>query len=1022
MSQRVTSPVMVGRDEELGRLLAALEVAGRGTAASALLVAGEAGVGKTRLVDEFTERARRDGTFVLAGACLDVGDTAAPFAPVAEALRSLPAVMDPAELSEVLGGSAEQLARIVPALGQRPGHLPASDGALFEHVLGVLERLGGHGRVVLVAEDVHWAGRSTIELLNFLIGNLRGPVLMLLTCRDDEPSGRSPALRSFLAELDRGGRTERVRLGRLADPQVAELVAAITGGEPSRCLVDTVRSRSDGNPFFAEEVLAASADGLALPTELRNLVLVRMQALPTGSWHVLRAAAVAGRRVEHSLVAEVTGLAEPKLLAAMRQAVEHHVLTVDGAVYVFRHALGQEAVYADMLPAERSALHGRYAAALADRASQRDQASAEELAQLAHHWHAAGNWHEALLASIYASRAAQRATAYPEAYAHDQRALALWDLIPAAAATSPVDLTGLLQHAAQMASLAGHAERAVSLARRAVSSAGPAAEPLAAGSLRMQLAAYLWEAGDTAGALAELRQAAEAVPDDPPSTEAAGIEAQQGRLLMLRGCTREAAIHARRAVALARAVHADDAEASALGTLAAAAAARGRPDEAVDQLRRAARLAAGQSDIAGLLRLRQNLAATLWTSGRCADGADVAVAAAKVALEAGLRTQAGMLLANAGAALVRIGRWVEADRFLQMSADVVSPYTLGSTYHLLQRSLLRLWQGEVALARADLARILQSFPDLDPQLACPVYTQLAEVALWNDRPGEAREAVTTGLRAVEGNDDPAYVMPLCRAGLAAAAAEVRRPRIHRDHAGLSQSRRAADQLIETARATAAPADTKLTPVTEAELLTAEAEYARVTGGDATARWDEAATAWAELRYPFLRAYARWRQAELELMEGTRASASVLLAEAWHTAASLPAQQLRQEIEALAARARITLPSPQRPVAHWPEPGAGLALTSRELDVLRLLAAGRTNRQIGAELFISPRTAGVHVSHILAKLGLASRGEAAAAAHNLGLTKPAAPDADTVISAHTARQSPSPPTSGPPGRTPPGRYP
>jgi len=908
MSQRVTSPVMVGRDEELGRLLAALEAAGRGTAASALLVAGEAGVGKTRLVDEFTERARRDGTFVLAGACLDVGETAAPFAPVAEALRSLPAVMDPAELSEVLGGSAEQLARIVPALGQRSGHLPASDGALFEHVLGVLERLGGHGRVVLVAEDVHWAGRSTIELLNFLIGNLRGPVLILLTCRDDEPSGPNPALRLFLAELDRGGRTERVRLGRLADPQVAE----------------------------------------------------------------------------------VTGLAEPKLLAAMRQAVEHHVLTVDGAVYVFRHALGQEAVYADMLPAERSALHGKYAVALADRASQRDQASAEELGQLAHHWHAAGNWHEALLASIDASRAAQRATAYPEAYAHDQRALALWDLIPAAAATSLVDLTGLLQHAAQMASLAGHAERAVSLARCAVSSAGPAAEPLAAGSLRMQLAAYLWEAGDTAGALAELRQAAEAVPDDPPSTEAAGIEAQQGRLLMLRGCTREAAIHALRAVALARAVRADDAEASALGTLAAAAAARGRPDEAVDQLRRAARLAAGQSDIAGLLRLRQNLAATLWTSGRCADGADVAVAAAKVALEAGLRTQAGMLLANAGAALVRIGRWDEADRFLQMSADVVSPYTLGSTYHLLQRSLLRLWQGEVALARADLARILQNFPDLDPQLACPVYTQLAEVALWNDRPGEAREAVTTGLRSVEGNDDPAYVMPLCRAGLAAVAAEVRRPRIHRDHAGLSQSRRAADQLIETARATAAPADTKLTPVTEAELLTAEAEYARVTGGDATARWDEAATAWAELRYPFLRAYARWRQAELELMEGTRASASVLLAEAWRTAASLPAQQLRQEIEALAARARIMLPSPQRPVADWPGPGAGLGLTSRELDVLRLLAAGRTNRQIGAELFISPRTAGVHVSHILAKLGLASRGEAAAAAHDLGLTKPAAP--------------------------------
>jgi DNA-binding CsgD family transcriptional regulator len=325
-----------------------------------------------------------------------------------------------------------------------------------------------------------------------------------------------------------------------------------------------------------------------------------------------------------------------------------------------------------------------------------------------------------------------------------------------------------------------------------------------------------------------------------------------------------------------------------------------------------------------------------------------------------------------------------------MSADAVSPYTLGSTYHLLQRSLLRLWQGDVALARADLACILQNFPDLDPQLACPVYTQLAEMALWNDRPGEAREAITTGLRAVEGNDDPAYVMPLCRVGLAAVAAEVLRARIHRDHAGLSQSRQAAGRLIETARAIAAPPDTKLTPVTEAELLTAEAEYARITGGDAAARWDEAAAAWAELRYQFPQAYARWRQAELELTEGTRASASAVLAEAWHVAGSLPAQQLRQEIEALAARARITLPSPQPPVADGPEPGAGLGLTSRELDVLRLLAAGRTNRQIGAELFISPRTAGVHVSHILAKLGLASRGEAAAAAHSLSLTKPAAP--------------------------------
>ena len=753
--------------------------------------------------------------------------------------------------------------------------------------------------------------------------------------------------------------------------------------------MEAVRSRSDGNPFFAEELLAASADGLALPAELRDLVLARMQALPAAARPVLRAAAVAGRRVEHSLLAEVTGVAEPELVAALRRAVEQHVLTVDGEAYVFRHALGQEAVYAGMLPAERSALHAEFAAAIARRTGSRDEATAAELGQLAHHWHAAGHRNEELLAAIGAGRAAERAAAYPEAYAHDERALALWNQVPAAAAISPVGLDELLGHAARMASRAGYAGQAVSMARRMTASTAAGAGPLAAGSQRAQLAEYLWEAGDTPAALAELQRAADDLPDDPPSAEAAAIAALRGRLLMLRGRNREAARHAGRAVTLARALRAAGTEASALNTLAMTAAARGRVEEAAAQLERAARLAAGQSDVAGLLRSRQNLAAALWASGRFADGAEVALAAAEVAREAGLRTNAGMLLANAGAALVRAGQWAEAGRVLQMSGEIVSPSTLGGTYHLIQRSLLRLWQGDNAPARADLACVLDTFPDLDPQLAGPVYTQLAEAALWENRPGEARDAITAGLRAVAGNDDPAYVIPLCRAGLAAAAAAALQARTRRDPASLSQSRRDADHLIETARAIASPADTELTPVTEAELLTAEAEYARLStaGPEASAAalaWDQAAAAWARVCSPYPQGYARWRQAELELAGNARPSASAALAQAWRLAGSLPARRLTHEIEALAARARITLPDAGPPAKDSPELGAPLGLTSRELDVLRLLAVGRTNRQIGAELFISPRTVGVHVSHILAKLNAASRVEAAAAAHRLGL--------------------------------------
>jgi len=298
-------------------------------------------------------------------------------------------------------------------------------------------------------------------------------------------------------------------------------------------------------------------------------------------------------------------------------------------------------------------------------------------------------------------------------------------------------------------------------------------------------------------------------------------------------------------------------------------------------------------------------------------------------------------------------------------------------------------------ARADLARVLDNFPGLDPHLACPVYTQLAEAALWEKRPGDARHAITAGLRAVEGNDHPAYVIPLCRAGLAAAAAAAQQARARRDSVNLGQSKCEADHLIETARAITRRADTELTPVTEAELLTAEAEYARLgsagpQAGAAAPAWDRAAAAWARVCCPYPQGYARWRQAELELAGSARPAASAALAQARHLAGSLPARRLVQEIEALAARARITLPDAGPPAADSPEPGVPLGLTSRELDVLRLLAVGRTNRQIGAELFISPRTVGVHVSHILAKLGAASRVEAAAVAHSLDLTSPAAP--------------------------------
>src|SRR6266542_3503660 len=214
--RRVSCPVLVGRAAEVARLRAALERAAAGE--PAVVVAGEAGVGKTRLVAELLHDAADGGVVALTGGCLDVGDGVLAYAPLVEALRQLARVLEPGELERVLGG-----ARAAPA-------------RLFELLLGVLHRLAGRGPLLLVVEDLHWADQSTRDLLGFLVRNLRGGVALVATYRSDELHRRHP-LRPFLAELDRGGR--------------AELLAGILDEPAAPALVGEILARSEGNPFFA---------------------------------------------------------------------------------------------------------------------------------------------------------------------------------------------------------------------------------------------------------------------------------------------------------------------------------------------------------------------------------------------------------------------------------------------------------------------------------------------------------------------------------------------------------------------------------------------------------------------------------------------------------------------------------------------------------------------------------------------------------------------------------------------------
>lgn len=996
VARRVSSPVLVGRVAEVAQLRAALERAAAGQPAIEV-VAGEAGVGKTRLVAELLRHAGELGAVALTGGCLDVGEGVLAYAPVVEALRPLARNLDPGELERVLGAARAELARLVPELGQQAGGeqpaAPLAPTRLFELLLGVLHRLAERAPVLLVVEDLHWADRSTRDLLGFLVRNLRAGVALVLTYRSDELHRRHP-LRPFLAELDRSGRAERLELGRLGRRELAELLAGILDEPAAPALVGEILARSEGNPFFAEELLTAHLEGARLPLALRDLVLARVEALSEVAQRVLQVAAVAGTRVDHELLAAVVGQDAEQLVWLLREAVGHHMLAVDEAsgAYVFRHALVQEAIYDDLLPVQRGPLHAAYANALERRIEQRG-ASVVERGQLAYHWYAAHDQGQALLASVRAGQAAESAAALAEALGHYERALELWDQAPEAAARSPLDRGALLHRAAEVANLAGQYDHAIALGRTALDEVDAAAEPLRAGALLERLARYYWTADNSPRAMAAVERAVATIPASPPSPELARVLAAYGQHLMLASHHLDARAPCEEAVAVARQVGDRAVEGHALTTLGTSLGNLGHMEEGIAHLERGRRIAEELGNVDDLLRAYANLASILERSGRAADAVEVYLAGADRARQLGALGGFGTaLLPDAAVALLSLGRRDEAERVLAevLDLDLQSPaHWYGP---LRARATLRLRRGDLTGARADFKRILADSPaPLQPQDATPVHGGLAEVAMWEGRLPDARAAVADGLAVLATSDEPYWISELCRTGMAVEAALAERARARHQGAEELQARRLAAALIDLVRTATAAPEVVVTLGVKANLLAIEAEWSRVDGQSDPERWASSAQAWEALGYPWPAAYARWRQAEALLARGaSRDDAAAALAKAWTPAGEFGMHLLVVGLELLARRARIELPPPpggagpdgpaQRPATVADE----LGLTPREREVLALVADGRTNRQIAEALFISDKTASVHVSNILAKLGVANRGEAAAVAHRLRL--------------------------------------
>jgi DNA-binding CsgD family transcriptional regulator/tetratricopeptide (TPR) repeat protein len=984
MATRVASTRFVGRSAELAELCAALKGAGSGRPSLAL-VAGESGVGKTRLIGELSARARDHGGLVLSGDCVQLGEGELPYAPLISALRPLVRAGEPA-LDALSPVQRAELATIVPGLGPAAGDAPVDQARVFEGLLALLDVLGEQGPVLLVIEDVHWSDSSTRHFLGFLSRTIcRERLLVVATYRSDELHRRHP-LRPLLAELVRDPATRVVELPALTRAEVAEQLEDIVGGPPDGPLIERLHGRSGGNPLFIEELLAAGLDGRgSLPPTLRDALMLRVERLPDPAQEVLRW--LACRPSDDTLLAELSGLDQPTLRDGLRAAVTNHIAVAgDDGSYSFRHALLSEVVYDDLLPGERTERHAALARAL-ERRVEAEGEGVHLTAQVAHHWLAAGDQPAAFAASVRAAAAAERVHAFGEAFALLERALALWDRVPEPERLAGGDQVALLVQAANVADIDGDSVRHESLLHRALELLDEAQEPHRAAQVLERLARAQGNLNRQDEALVTIERGLALLPDADRSIERAALLAAGARVRMLQSRFADAAERAHAALQAAREL--DDGrviEVRALNSLGVAQAGLGDFEAGAAALREALERADAKRLDAELSVSYVNLADLLNLAGR----ADEALAVARRGLaQVTPGTRSGDWVALCVVEMAyHAGRWEEAEGAMPDTARRRSG-TLLALWRL-SRSVLALGRGEVETARSELAAIERAMRgSTEVQFVSSWGWQRAEVERRSGDLDAARAAIADTLDRIElCSDDMARIASVAEAGTRVEADAAQAARDRRDPQAERRAIESAGALLARVELAAEAGG----PVVGAELATARAEHARARGSEDGAVWAAAAGAWADLNRPYQAVRARLRQAEALVARGDRSAAAAVAGSALHDARELGSGWVARALESLAARARLRLEGDPR---SQPRAGPGALeeqpfnLTARERQVLALVARGATNREIGAELHMAEKTASVHVSRILAKLDVRSRTEAAAVAHRQGLAGDAA---------------------------------
>ena len=980
---------IVGRATEVARLTSAVEHAAAG-AATAVLLAGDAGVGKTRLLREVTDQARGREVVVAYGYCLDVGDVGLPYLPFSDLLNSL---AERAEYAEIF---AEH--HVVRRL-MRGGSQDLDQGTrlqLFDAVIALCAAISREHTLLLVIEDLHWADQSTRELLRFLLCRIHNErIAVIASYRSDDLHRRHP-LRAALGELVRLPAVERMQLDPLPNASVTRLIRALQPRPMPAPVVRRIVRQAEGNPFYAEELLAAtlerSGDAAThdrLPSALADLLVTRFEQLTPDGQQVIRVASIAGRRVEHSLLRDAAGLSEDKLDAGLREAIGTYILESadDGQAYCFRHALLQEAAYGDLLPGERARLHATYAELLSA-----DTEPARSAAARAHHYLASHDLPHALTASLEAADHAAHIGAPGEVLRHLETVLEIWSAVPGAEARVGHSDIVVLLRASNAATECGDANRAVALTRLALEKATAFTDADLTAQIRYTLAKNLIQVDRDQAAYEQSKAALELIPATPPSATRVWAAATHVLTAQGVGAEKEALEAGREGLLAAESLGILDAQSDLIVSLLCLDPIGRDTDDGLAKLTNALDLARRSGNIAVELRAIFNLAIGRYEGGDMPATLRWAATGIDRAQETGMSASpypTQLLLIRSLAQHVT-GAW--------------DALCVGSDQPLHVRALGL----QVAAARGtpideELAEIFGNTPD---ELLQQAQSPDARTVLWsidatiNAGPAAIDEATwaADAVAAIDWYDRitaildvvlrPKYLVGvrLSALALAAAADQFERERIVDNTMGMARWRETADRLIASARATmlhhlsgaSSPhldGAYAVGPEARAWIARAEAEHSRLCPpSDSIESWLAALKAF-DYGDVYEQARCRWRLAEALIAAGDRQLAAECITSAREAAQRLGARPLMTALDALARRARLRS-------GASPDASDSL-LTARERDVLSLLALGRSNRQIGKELFISDKTASVHVSKILAKLEASSRTEAAAIARQRG---------------------------------------